>query len=268
MLQRALWRIASSTRARRVFGAALDGVTWTIEKGRCSGLRIRTPQNRDYVAGTSELPVQEALAQTLGPGDVFYDIGANVGFFSLLAARLVGNRGTVCAFEPVTENADAIRANAAINRFDRLIRVHEVAVGRSTATAELTIARWDGGGSLSPSAVRPEEALSRRMVSVVALDDYIGANGLRAPTVVKIDVEGLEMDVIDGMSSTIGRFMPTVLYEVDDATRTGLDRRWSELDARLAGLGYTVRRLQDSYPNRGWFVGHSVALPLPLASVR
>jgi FkbM family methyltransferase len=266
MLQRVLWRIVSSPRVRRLCGTALDGIAWSVEGGQGAGLRIRTPQNLDYVAGTSEVPVQQELARYLGLGGVFYDIGANVGFFSLLAARLVGSGGTVCAFEPVRENAEAIRSNACLNRFDRVIRVLEVAAGKSEATAEFLMTEWDGGGSLSPAAVRPEESVSRRMVRVVSLDAYIAEERLPAPTFVKIDVEGFEVEAIDGMVSTIERCMPILLYEVDDATRSGLDHRWEELDARVAGFGYRIRRLKESYPNRGWFVGHSLALPPSMAN--
>ena len=80
--------------------------------------------------------------------------------------------------------------------------------------AEFLMTEWDGGGSLSPAAVRPEESVSRRMVCVVPLDTYVVEQRLPAPTFVKIDVEGFELEVIDGMVSTIERCMPTLLYEV------------------------------------------------------
>src|SRR5918998_6796872 len=66
------------------------------------------------VRGTLEPPVQEALRRLIAPGAVFYDIGANVGFFTILGSRLVGPAGRVLAFEPVPWCAEAVRTNAAL----------------------------------------------------------------------------------------------------------------------------------------------------------
>jgi FkbM family methyltransferase len=233
---------------------------WTIEGGDGAGLKFRLPQNHDYLTGTSELPVQQALAGQLRPGGVFYDVGANVGFFSLLAAKRLGPAGCVCAFEPVAENAASVRANAKINRFAN-INVFELAAGRTSGTAELLLTDWDGGGSLSNSAVRPSEPVSRRQVRVVALDDWIPAERLPKPGVVKIDVEGVELEVLQGMSKTIAEFKPVLLYEVDDGRKDSFHRRWKELDDYVAGFGYSINHLKSSYANSGWNVGHTLALP-------
>jgi len=234
---------------------------WTIEGGVGAGLKLRLPQNLDYLSGTSELPVQQALAEQLRPGAVFYDIGANVGFFSLLAARTVGPTGRVCSFEPVAENAAAVRENLRLNRFENA-SVFELAVGRSSGAAEFLLTDWDGGGSLSSSVVRPAEPVSRRDVRVVALDDLIPAERLPKPDVVKIDVEGVELDVIQGMAKTMAESKPVLLYEVDDGRRNSFDRRWRELDDYVASSGYTISHLKPSYANGGWNVGHSLALPV------
>src|SRR5215218_2287703 len=69
------------------------------------------------VRGTLEPPVQEALRRLLAPGDVFYDVGANVGFFTLVGARLVGEGGRVVAFEPVPWCAHAVGRNIELNAF-------------------------------------------------------------------------------------------------------------------------------------------------------
>lgn len=225
-------------------------------------MRIRFPQNLDYVSGASEAPVQKALAGRLTPGEVFYDIGANVGFFSLIAARLVGPSGCVCAFEPVTENADAVRANARLNHFEH-IHVIEVAVGRDARTEELLLTAWDGGAAIASSAVKPRTALSRRSVRVASLDDLVGKEGLRLPSFVKIDVEGVELEVVQGMLKTIGAWRPTLLYEIDDGDAAAFRRRWQEMDEFVASLGYQITHLDDAYPGMNWHVGHSLAVAKP-----
>lgn len=264
--QRFLLRLSSSRWLPPSGRRRLRQRVWTIEGGDGAGLNLRLPQNDDYLSGTSELPVQRALAGQLWPGGVFYDVGANVGFFSLLAAKRLGPTGCVCAFEPVAENAASVRENARINQFDH-IKVLELAVGRETGTAELLLTDWDGGGSLASSAVRPAEPVSRRQVRVAALDDLIPAERLPKPSVVKIDVEGVEMEVLQGMSKTIAESRPVLLYEVDDGRKDSFHRRWKELDDYVAGLGYAINHLDPAYANRGWNVGHTLALPKRLQTL-
>src|SRR5688572_30507212 len=88
---------------------------WSVQGGEAAGLKFSFPQNLDFLRGSTERPVQRCLAAHLGPGDVFYDVGANVGFFSLLATKRVGPDGVVYALEPVAENASAVRRNARLN---------------------------------------------------------------------------------------------------------------------------------------------------------
>jgi FkbM family methyltransferase len=233
---------------------------WTVECGHAAGLRLRYPQNPDYVHGSSERPVQEALAGRLCRGDVFYDIGANVGFFSLLAARLVGPGGYVCAFEPHPRNAATVAANAALNAMPHL-RVFEVAVGAFARRDELLMTEWDGGATLSGLPLGPSAPVARAAVEVVPLDEFVPAHGLPLPTFVKIDVEGAEVEVIDGMVRTIEQSRPVLLYEVDDGDEGVFRRRWDELDRRVRGLGYDVTRLENAYPGLKWYVGHSIAMP-------
>jgi hypothetical protein len=96
---------------------------------------------------------------------------------------------------------------------------------------------------------------------VVAVDDLVDSRALRPPSLVKIDVEGAEDRVLLGMTRTIQRFRPVLVYEVDDGDRESFERRWNALDERVAAFGYRVTRLEPSYPNLRWHVGHSLAVP-------
>ncbi|MEY2517755.1 MAG: hypothetical protein QOJ89_5113, partial [bacterium] len=88
--------------------------------------------------GTLEPPVQEALRRLLAPGDVYYDIGANVGFFTLVGARLVGPAGRVVAFEPVPWCARAVAHNIEINGFEHA-EIRAEAVGAEDGSARLLV---------------------------------------------------------------------------------------------------------------------------------
>jgi FkbM family methyltransferase len=211
-----------------------------------------------YATGAVELPVQEALAALLRPGDLVLDVGANVGFLSVIAARLVGPAGRVVAFEPVPANARQVRRNARLNGIKN-IEVIPVAVGDHTGRARLVLARFAGGAALREAGA-PPDACGEIDVAITTLDDWLAANGDRAPALVKIDVEGAEPAVLRGLAATLARAKPALLVEVDDATRAGADAKAAECTAICAMHGYTVRRLEDGYPHlAAWCVVHLVA---------
>ena len=104
------------------------------------------------VRGTLEPPVQEALRRLIAPGAVFYDVGANVGFFTILGARLVGPAGRVVAFEPVPACARAVGRNIELNGFAHA-EIREAAVGAAGGRARCSwSARRAGRTSPRPAA--------------------------------------------------------------------------------------------------------------------
>jgi len=258
--QRLLLRALASPGLGRLARRLIRNRVWTIEKGQGVGLKFTDIRNPEYILGSSELPVQDALARQVRMGGVVYDVGANLGFFSMIAAKLVGTSGQVYSFEPVIENAATIRLNAKLNQLPNLT-CFELAVGSRAGNLELLLSDWNGGASLSPTSVKPTEAVARREVCVVALDDFITEQRLLPPTFVKIDVEGFELEVMQGMSKTIAACQPTLLFEVDDGDQTVFERRWRELDDYIAGFDYRIVHLENSYSNTRWYVGHSLARP-------
>ena len=261
MVQRILLKMLTAGRLPEPALRYLSRRPWRIEGGEAAGLKLGFPQNLEFVRGSSEIPVQRCIVAYLAPGGVFYDVGANIGFFSLLAAKRVQRHGAVYAFEPLTENAAAIQRNARMNGLTNL-SVSEVAVDENSGTGALFLTDWDGGCSLSTAVVAPSVSVGQRAVRVIALDDLIESAALRPPTLVKIDVEGAELGVLRGMIRTIAAFKPALVYEVDDGDRAAFDRRWNALDQFVSGLGYKVTHLDDSYPHLNWNVGHSLAVPM------
>ena len=232
----------------------------TIRQGIAAGLKFNSGQsNPAYALGTNEPPVQNALAACLKPGDVFYDIGANVGFFTIIGAKLVGNAGHVYAFEPVPANAALVRRNAQLNQFSN-ITVFEQAVSASSGKAELLVAHYSGGSTLSV-ADTPPDLKDRMMVDIVAIDDLITQKAILPPTMIKIDVEGAELEALRGMTETIKTYQPIILYEIDDGNRAAFEHKQAALQTFIEGLGYTTTPLEAAYPGLGWLVGHVVATP-------
>ena len=146
-------------------------------------------------------PEQSALFQEhIQPGQQVLDIGAAVGYYTLLAARLVGPAGSVVAFEPHPENLRYLRSHVRQNRLLQ-VRVLDLALADNSGTARF------GGGSGSGTS-RLQEG-GEFEVDVRRLDDLVEEQGL-APQHVKIDVEGAEHAVLRGGEGLIREHRPTI----------------------------------------------------------
>lgn len=224
-----------------------------IAHGVGRGMRFNAcGSNLGYALGTTEPQMQAVLERYLKPGDTFYDVGACVGFLSILAARLVGPGGHVVAFEPLPRNVEAIAHNRALNALENL-RIFGKALSKENATLELLVSRDPTGSKLASTGAAPDtEGVIQ--VETVALDDFIGREALSPPSVVKIDVEGAELDVIAGMTETLARYKPVIICEMHG--------RNAEYVALMRDRGYDVRTLDGDadVASAHWNV-HTVAVP-------
>lgn len=164
------------------------------------------------LSGNHEPMVAEALRRTLPEGGVFIDVGANTGFTSMLAARIVGSGGTVVALDPQAECAEAVSAHAALNGFAH-VQVIQAAAAQATGEAEIIVVK-DSLWTRLASVGEHELEQRRDVVRTVRLDDLVSSGEAPAPDVVKIDVEGAELDVIAGMSDLLRTRRPVVVCEM------------------------------------------------------
>lgn len=244
----------------RLASAGLHQRDVIVRNGIAKGLKFNTGESCPELAlGTYEVPIQNIFAQHLKTGDVFYDIGSNVGFFSIIAAKLVGDKGKVYAFEPGSENAKSIRHNAQLNNFSQ-IEVIEKAVSSNSGQGQLLLATYAGGHALA-TADAPPDLAGEVTVDLVSIDDLIAQNKIEPPNFVKVDVEGAELDVLKGMTETIKTYQPTIIYEVDDGDRTAYERKYQELADFLKSFNYRVTQTENSYDTIDWCVGHAIATP-------
>lgn len=213
-------------------------------------LKLTNVQAYGLVRGVLESGVQEALRRHVGAGSVVYDVGANIGFFSLLAARFAGPTGRIESFEPLPAAAAGLRHNVAINGAST-VHVHQAAVAARGGRAELLSVDEGGWSHLADRGWHPRthEVLE---VDVVALDELV-ADGLRAPDVLKIDVEGSELAVIDGMRETIRAHAPAIICELH-ATN-------AEFVELMDELGYSTQNMDGPEPITEAGAVHALALP-------
>jgi len=218
-----------------------DQMVWAqIRSGPAQGLWIEVfPRTGQFhVAGDAELPTQLAIAQRLRPDDVFYDLGANIVLFSLLAARYVGGSGKVFSFEPDAIIADRLRRNVACNSFSQ-ITVVESGVWSSTGTLAFTAA-----GPTSPDRgvgtfLYSRGDATRTPVRVVCLDDFVRFEP--PPNAIKCDVEGAEIEVLRGAEGLLAAHRPWILGEMHSQSN---DSAWREF---LGRFGYTFSVVDSNH---------------------
>lgn len=195
----------------RALGNRVAAGEGTIRRGPGAGLRIdATGRMPGYVLGTADYEEQLWLAAHLNHGDTFYDVGANIGFFTLIAAKIVGPEGRAVAFEPLPANVEQLRRNVALNNFAN-VTVIAAAISDRESMGQFSLGRRArDAGKLVETDSRGESI----QVPVTTIDAAVSSTFLRPPTVMKIDVEGEEINALTGALDTIVRHRPTMLVEV------------------------------------------------------
>jgi FkbM family methyltransferase len=230
-------RVASTVdRAVSFLVRPLKGRAVAIRSGDAAGLLFQVPTaSTIWLSGRVERPVQAMLGQLLRAGDVFFDVGAHLGFFTMLGARLVGPAGTAVAFEPHAASVDALRSNVELNGFTNVIVVPE-AVSAETGTGFL-VGRTAALTALVEADAEPG---SGQPVRTTSIDDFVSAHPDLIPTVIKIDVEGHEVEVLRGMHGTLSGHQPVILCEMHG--------RNASFARMLREFGYTLRPLEGAGP--------------------
>lgn len=211
--------------------------------------RLRAPADLRYTTLTAFLlrdwiePELRELDRLLAPGDVFVDVGANIGLYTLKGARLVGPTGRVLALEPGAEAYDHLVANLALNDFPWATPLKAAA---SDASGEAVLHHVPlGRDPQAFSLIANERALDGEVVETVTLDGLIARFGLTRVDLVKIDVEGAEPMVLAGARTLLSRLRPAVIFECNAHINAGGEtgEAASEAWAMLAATGYRFFRL-------------------------
>jgi FkbM family methyltransferase len=188
-----------------------------------------------YLTGSYEPATARLIAALVDRGDTVIDVGANAGFFSLLAASRVGASGRVLAFEPVPAVRAVLEANLRLNHMSH-VALHAVALADRPGTLTLYEgpAAHRGLSSIRPLAHSPRT----HEVHARPLDDWLPE--LPPVKLVKIDVEGAEHHVLAGMRALIERDAPLLVVEVTDAYLRKMGQSATLLFETLASLGYRM----------------------------
>lgn len=233
---------------------------------------LRSHVTRNLLLGHFEgafLPlIEAALGQ--GQGGDAVDVGANVGLYTVLCARLLGGRGRVLAVEPAQAALSLLQANIARNRLSN-VTVFSGAVSDQAGSATLHVPQGNEeyaslGGVTHPSA---PQASSRAAVPTETLDALVSRHGLR-PCFIKIDTEGAEGLVLGGATEVLRQHRPVLLCELDDRLLPNLSCTSISVRQLLRRHGYRVfdahngAELGVAEPHT--FIGEIVALPSAAAA--
>jgi FkbM family methyltransferase len=193
--------------------------------------------------GTYEPELAEAVRVFLRPDMTVYDVGANIGYISLLLAHNVRPNGQVFAFEALPVNVERIRRNVALNALESRITLVPQAVADKSGELTFYVHASVGMGKVAGSAGRREEQYQAEIkVPAVSLDEFVYELGNPAPEAVKMDIEGGEVLALPGMRRILAEHHPLMLLELH-----GPESEKAAWEA-LTAAGYTLREMSAGYP--------------------
>lgn len=176
-----------------ILQGSLRGKKWIVGSGE-----------HGYWLGSYEYQKRLAFEKTIKRNTVVYDIGANVGYFSLLAAVLTGPQGQVAAFEPLPRNVEFLQKHISLNCLDN-IKVIEAAVSDHEGRAAFELGASTAMGHIGE--------VGELEVSLVNLDGMLSRGELMPPDTIKIDVEGAEFEVLQGARDLLTQYHPTLFLD-------------------------------------------------------
>ncbi len=203
--RRAVWRLF-----RKPFTVSwLDDLQLTLYPGNETSRAI-------FVTGRYEPNEFCLLSKILKPGMTCVDVGANIGLYTLYAARRVGVSGCVLAIEPSSREMGTLKGNVEINALNN-VRVRQVALSDRASEVELLVARAQNSGHNTLGAFGYNTPLDHReRTRTQSLDEIVQGEGLSKIDVIKMDIEGAELSALRGAVNTLRRDHPLLLLELAD----------------------------------------------------
>jgi len=237
---------------RRVSGLSMrarcrrKGIEWDLDLDEGIDLSI-------YLLGAYESRSLRAYARLVKPGDVCFDIGANIGAHTLHLARLAGDSGRVFAFEPTEFAAAKLRENLALNPgLARTVSFHQsfLVADAAAVPPKAVPSRWPVANrhdDLDPNHLGKPEALGN--ASVLTADAFCTSVGLQRLDFVKVDVDGYEHSVLRGFRENLRRFRPRILVELAPFAYGDLPaHEFADFINFLSGLGYDFIQANTGRP--------------------
>jgi FkbM family methyltransferase len=247
-VKQALYRFPPLARFIRgsINSAVADGLSKVeIAAGDLKGYKIllNLKAEKSRWLGTYEPELAEAVRAFRYPGMTVYDVGANIGYVSLLLERAARPNGRVFAFEALPANVERIRHNVALNGLESRITLVPAAVADKSGELTFFVHASVGMGKVAGSAGRRDEAYQAEIrVPAISLDEFVYRDGNPPRGMVKMDIEGGEVLALPGMKRILAEHHPVMLLELH-----GPESEKAAWEA-LTAAGYTLREMSSGYP--------------------
>ncbi|MCL2925562.1 MAG: FkbM family methyltransferase [Trichodesmium sp. MAG_R04] len=204
-----------------------------------------------------ESEIFQLIFRFLEENDCFIDIGAHIGYYSVLAAKIVGSKGKVFAFEPELSNYQKTLENITLNHLNN-IKLFNLAVGSETKETQIFFNQDnDGGHALWDVGKHPfnKKSLNNQIMQntqLSTLDNILSqAGNITNLKIIKIDTEGAELDVIKGAVNTIGKYnVPYIICEINRFGLQQMGTNETELREFMNSLGYETYLLTSNSSNQ------------------
>lgn len=217
-----------------------DAQTHTVDRHK---INFKTNTHTEFMRFrdlTGEKAIISDVLQSLEPDDIVYDIGANVGTYTCFVASKLGPGHTV-AFEPEPQNTGRLRENLALNGLEA--DIVEIALSDTNGTADFALLGDEVGEG--EHAIATVDETNTIKVKTARGDDVIKQHDLPLPTVLKIDVEGAELSVLRGLSTTLRKHVRIAYIEVHPAKISKFGDSTSGVRAFLEESGFDVVKLSS-----------------------
>jgi FkbM family methyltransferase len=198
-------------------------------------------------------PVESYLySQLLKPGMVVLDVGANIGQYTLLAAKAISPGGCVHSFEPIPSNFAQLKKHVQENQISDLVRLNQAALWNEDARVQLAMpAHVSNNAGAFSIGVASEKGAEPFEATAVRMDTYWTQNKLKRLDLIKMDIEGAEPFALEGGLEIISQFKPIILMEICKMTLQRFGKNASAIWGPLTDLGYKAWRIGFSADTSG-----------------
>ena len=199
-------------------------------------------QRQIYFLGHYEPKITELIRRTLAPGDTFIDIGANTGYYTVLAGLLVGSQGVVHSFEPIPYIFSAMQSNVSLNSLNN-VYLNQVALYEDETEVEMFL---PGAGNLGCGSMvkQPHHPGLSIRCPATSLDRYVKRVGIEHIRLIKMDIEGGEFSALKGMKEVLSNPSgPDLICEAIPDLLTGAGHTTADLVQLLESFGYHAHKI-------------------------
>lgn len=252
-----LWWLETSVTAKTVYGDVL-----TVDASDIVGKHI-------FYFGVWEPHLTRWIRKRLAPGQVFIDVGANIGYYTLLASRLVGRSGHVVSIEALPQTFIRLQDNLQQNDATNVRAINSAAWDKSEQLKLFVRQEGPSGASTLMSAWASQWQLRRQVdVDAAPLGSILTAWEIQTARLIKIDVEGAEWRVISEMTQWLGRTAPAleIAIEISRSMMTAHGKSFEDVLVIFAEFGFIAYRIENDYLAASCIAWNTVSAPHQITS--